>query len=71
MQLKQENQIPIRRYRLGELAILYSVDKKTFRKWLKPFLNRIGPRQGQFYNLAQVRIIFESLEPPTGSFIEN
>jgi hypothetical protein len=54
----------IRPYRPSELARLYRVDKKTFLKWIQPFLEEIGKRHGQFYTNAQVRIIFLKLDPP-------
>ena len=34
------------------------------RKCLKPFEKEIGERVGWFYNVNQVRIIFEKLEVP-------
>lgn len=58
------NEIVIRAYTLSQLARYYSVDRKTFRKWLKPFHHLIGERVGNYYNVKQVQIIFECIEPP-------
>lgn len=57
--------ITIRPYKLKELAGLYSVDRKTFRKWLKPFEDKIGLRAGHFYKISQVKVIFEMLGYPS------
>ncbi|MFC4262329.1 hypothetical protein ACFOWM_05545 [Ferruginibacter yonginensis] len=47
-----------------DLAKLYGVCDKTFKKWLKPFEAAIGERIGRYYSIAQVRIIFEKLGEP-------
>lgn len=54
----------LRPYTLAELSIVYGVCKRTMRKWLKPFIGEIGERQGQFYSIAQVRIIIDRLGLP-------
>lgn len=54
----------MRAYSLPELARLYKISEKTFKKWIKPFKADIGQRQGRFYNIAQVKIIFSKLGAP-------
>jgi len=33
-------------------------------EWLRPFKEEIGPRAGNFYTIAQVKIIFKKLDLP-------
>jgi hypothetical protein len=40
------------------------VDERTIKKWMKPFAEQIGKRQGRFYNVVQVKLIFEKLGLP-------
>ena len=53
-----------------ELSDMYEVSKKTFLKWLKPFKNDIGERNGNFYSVNQVAVIFQKLGLPGKLFIE-
>ena len=61
------NETMIKGYMTKELAKLYQVSPKVFRNWIKPHLSAIGERQGWYYNLAQVKIIFEKLGAPQGA----
>lgn len=54
----------LRPYTIAELAIIYGVCKRTLRKWLRPFQEDIGKRQGHFYSIAQVKIIIEKIGLP-------
>lgn len=56
--------IMLKAYSLSELARIYDVDWRTFKKWVKPFEAEIGTKQGRFYTVAQVRVIFEKLSLP-------
>ena len=48
-----------------ELSILYNdVDPKTFKGWIEPILSKLGTKRGNYYSIRQVRLIFESLDPP-------
>jgi hypothetical protein len=38
---------------------MYNVSKKTMTRWLKPHLPKIGQREGRYYNVKQVQIIFD------------
>lgn len=62
--------IRLQPYKIGELARMYNVSEKTFRKWLVPFKNEIGERIGHYYNIAQVKVIFEKLLLPSTIEIE-
>ncbi len=55
---------PIRSYTLQQLANLYRVCERTMRRWLARFKAHIGPRVGFYYNVRQVKTIFEKLTPP-------
>lgn len=56
--------IPIKIYAPCELARIYGVDKKTLKKWLAPFVKLIGVRNGRFFSIKQVRLIFKCLGSP-------
>ncbi len=48
-----------------ELAALYNVSVKTFRRWLVRRRNEIGkPELGYCYSIKQVQIIFDYLGTP-------
>ena len=59
-----DNVFEIRAYSLKELAIIYGISRKTFKRWIIPFFDEIGERQGRYYNVAQVKIIFNKLGVP-------
>lgn len=57
--------IKIKAYSPGELARMYGVNRRTFKRWLEPFLKNTGKRRGRFYTIYQVKIIFEKLGTPS------
>ena len=57
--------IQVKAYSLSELARIYGVDWRTFKKWLKPFEKEIGEKQGRYYNIPQVKVIFDKLSLPS------
>jgi len=61
-----QRKFPMRAYSALELSRFYNVCKKTFMRWLKPFEPVIGERQGRYYNINQVKTIFEKLGTPGG-----
>lgn len=54
----------IRPYSKKELTILYGVSSKTMTRWLKPHQAAIGQREGRYYNVRQVQLIFDLLGIP-------
>lgn len=54
----------VKPYTMKELCKIYQVSDKTMRKWLLPFADQIGKRQGHIYNVAQVVVIFKNLGVP-------
>lgn len=57
--------IKIKRYKLRELAGIYEVNRKTFRGWLDKFKAELGAREGHYYSISQVKLIFSKLELPS------
>lgn len=57
--------VEVKHYSTKELAKFYGVCDKTLLKWMKPFTNDIGQRQGRYFTVAQVKIIFEKLGEPS------
>jgi transposase-like protein len=57
--------IEVRHYSTKELARFYGVCDKTLLKWMRPFANDIGQRQGRYFTVAHVKIIFEKLGEPS------
>jgi hypothetical protein len=60
----------LKAYSTKELAVIYGISDKTFKKWLLPFVNSIGNKHGRYYTVAQVKIIFEKLGVP-GTIVED
>ncbi len=56
--------LPLKHYSIKELCKLYNVNRDTLLEWLRPFKEEIGPRAGNFYTIAQVKIIFKKLDLP-------
>lgn len=54
----------IKPYSIKELAAKYGVCDKTLKKWMKPFAEAIGEKQGRYFTVAQVQIIFDKLGLP-------
>lgn len=49
-----------------ELAELYELSYKVFKRHLKPHLAKIGKRNGNFYLVNQVLAVLEAMGPPPG-----
>ena len=56
--------IEIKPYSKQELADMYNIGVRSLTTWLQPFERGIGKRYGRYYNLKQVRYIFEKLGLP-------
>ena len=54
----------IRPSSIRDLAGIYGCCEKTMKKWINPFLPEIGAKNGRYYSVAQVKIIFEKLDLP-------
>jgi len=49
-----------------ELAELYQLSYKVFKRHLGPHLTKIGPRNGRFYLVNQVILIIDVMGLPPG-----
>jgi hypothetical protein len=58
------NRIEIRPCSLKELSNIYGVTVRTIKKWIAPHEKEIGNKIGRYYNVLQVKIIFEKLGLP-------
>lgn len=67
----QQGSFLLRPYTVTEFSKLYGVTKKTFRKWIHPFVGIIGERQGYYYSVLQVQIIIDRLGIPTEIPLDN
>ena len=63
-------QFALRPYSVKQLSELYGVSSKTFRRWLKPFLEAIGEKLGYYYNISQVRFIVQKLGVPGNVMVD-
>ncbi len=62
--MSYSNKLPLKPYSLMELSRIYGVDFRTFKKWIVPFQESVGIRNGRYYSVAQVRKIFDFLGTP-------
>jgi transposase-like protein len=60
----KDGKVKLLPYSVVELCTIYNVCDRTFKKWVKPFEQEIGIKQGRYYNISQVRIIMEKLGLP-------
>jgi hypothetical protein len=54
----------IKPYTKKQLALLYEVSIRCFTTMLIPFTKEIGDKEGWYYSVKQVTIIFEKLGYP-------
>ena len=54
----------IRPSSIKDLAGVYGCCDKTMKKWIIPFLSEVGLKNGRYYSVAQVKIIFDKLGLP-------
>jgi hypothetical protein len=54
----------IKPYSTRDLAAIYGVCDKTMKKWIKPFIIEIGEKNGRYYSVVQVKVIFDKLGVP-------
>jgi hypothetical protein len=54
----------VKAYSPAELANIYKVSRFTLNRWLKPHRKQIGKREGLYYTVKQVRLIFDLLGLP-------
>lgn len=62
--ISKEDIFILRPFTHKELALLYNVCWATFQRWIKMHEEEIGKKQGHFYNINQVRLIFRIFGMP-------
>ena len=65
----EKRKIHLKPYKLTELCAIYEVSKPTLRKWISE-LKELGKRNGHYYSIAQVKIIFDNLLLPSTIEVE-
>ena len=61
----ENTEIEIRPYTHKELAAMYNAHVRTFKRWVDKFKDELGERDGHYYTIPQVKIIFRKLDIPT------
>ncbi len=59
-----KNPFVIRPYNLGELARIYKVSRPTMKKWLSPYISKLGAINSRIFTSNQVGKIFKFLGLP-------
>ena len=59
-----QSTIVLKPYSVKEIATVFSVSDRTIKKWIEPFEPEIGRKQGRYYTVLQVKMIFEKLGVP-------
>ena len=54
----------IRPSSIKDLAGVYGCCDKTMKKWIMPFQLEVGVKNGRYYSVVQVKIIFDKLGLP-------
>lgn len=54
----------LKAYTISELAGFYGISPKVFVRWLKPHEEKIGKREGRYYNVMQVQYILRIFGTP-------
>ena len=62
--MENANHPPIKFYNLKELAAIYGETTHVIKKWLEPYKELIGEKNGRSYTPKQATIIFEKLGYP-------
>ncbi len=65
MNKEEKNIIQVKPCTVKELALMYGVSRITFRKWLNKFKAELGERNGRYFSIPQVKIIFRHLDVPS------
>lgn len=56
--------IEVRPYMVNELSRLYSISEPTMTNWIKSINDKIGERVGRYYNVRQVKEMFDHFGVP-------
>ena len=64
MENSEKTSIQIKPYLSKELMKFYQVSHPTFTKWMKGIADKVGKRNGAYWSVKQVEIIFQELGMP-------
>jgi transposase len=57
--------IEVKPYMIKELAALYGVSRETFGRWISKFKDELGEKNGLYFSIPQVKMIFKKLDLPS------
>lgn len=60
----EPKKLQIKLYSQKELAQLYEVSPRTLKKWIEMHDEKIGKKNGRYYSLAQIELIFNLVGIP-------
>lgn len=61
--------IALKPYTVTDLAKIYGVCNRTFKKWVRK-IPEVGLPDGRYYSIPQVKLIFVNMKIPTAITIE-
>jgi len=67
--MKTVRNIELKPYSVTDLAKIYGVCNRTFKKWVNE-IKEVGTKKGRYYSIPQVKIIFENMKIPTHITVE-
>ena len=70
MKEEEKKVIRVMPYTTKQLSVIYNVDRRTFYKWLNDIKNDLGKRNGYYWSIPQVRMIFQKLSLPANLILE-
>ena len=70
MEIDMSHHLHLKPYCYKELEMLYGISRKTLKTWLRPFWQDIGQKQGRYFTIKQVKVIFDKVGIPDSLSIE-
>ncbi|MDE2026237.1 MAG: hypothetical protein KGJ07_07120 [Patescibacteria group bacterium] len=70
MKEEEKKVIRVMPYTTKQLSVIYNVDRRTFYKWLNDIKNDLGKRNGYYWSIPQVKMIFQKLSLPANILLE-
>jgi len=60
-----EDLIKVKPYTLKELAAIYEMNYRTFKRhYITPVLEELGQKKGRYYSISQVEFLFKNYKLP-------
>lgn len=70
MQQQERRVVRVMPYTTKQLTAIYGVDHRTLKKWMNNLKESLGERNGYYWSIPQVRLIFEKLSLPANIILE-